>query len=105
MRLALKGRGVLRVRLLRGEGLLPTHDTTHDHVKNSSDPYCELVDTAAALASGSAPRPSLPQPWARVLPLVLGSAVSRFEATHQPSSGLPKAAYLRPNPHTGTPWQ
>ncbi len=45
------------------------------------------VDTAAALASGSTTRPPLPQPWARVLPLLLGSGPSRFEATRQPSSG------------------
>ena len=30
MRLALKGKGVLRIRLLRGEGLKATNDTTHD---------------------------------------------------------------------------
>ena len=34
-------------------------------------------------------------------PLVLGSAASPFEATHQPSSGPPKAEDLRPNPLTG----
>ena len=60
------------------------------------------AEMAAALASGSAPRPSLPQPWAWVLPLVLGSASSRFEATHQPSSGRPETEDLRPNPLTGT---
>ena len=60
------------------------------------------VDTAAALGSGSAQLPSLPRPWARVLPLVLGSAASPFEATSQPSKGRPKAEDLRPNPHTGT---
>ena len=49
------------------------------------------VDTAAALGSGSAPLPSLPQRWARVSPLVLGSAASPFEATHQPSSVPPVA--------------
>ena len=62
----------------------------------------KLADTAAALGSGNAPLPSLPQPWARVLPLVVGSAASRFEATSRPSSGSPKAADLRPNPLTGT---
>ena len=56
----------------------------------------------AALGSGSAPLPSLPQPWARVLPLVLGSAASPFEATRQPSKGPPTAEDLRPNPLTGT---
>ena len=60
------------------------------------------VDTAAALGSGSAPLPPLPQPWARALPLLLGSGPSRFEATRQPSSGPSKAADLRPNPLTGT---
>ena len=55
----------------------------------------------AALGSGSAPMPLLPQPWARALPLLLGSGPSRFEATRQPSSGPPKAADLRPNPLTG----
>ena len=60
------------------------------------------ADTAAALASGSDPLPPLPQPWARVLPLLLGSA-SPFEATSQPSSGPPKAADLRPEPRTGAP--
>ena len=47
------------------------------------------ADTAAALGSGSAARPPLPQPWARALPLLLGSAASSFEATGQPSSGCP----------------
>ena len=60
------------------------------------------VDTAAALASGSAPLPSLPQPRARALPLVLGSAASRFEATSQPSSGPPKTEDARLNPLAGT---
>ena len=41
----------------------------------------EPVDTAAAFASGSAPRPSLPQPWARARPLILGSGPTPFEAT------------------------
>ena len=59
------------------------------------------VDTAAALGSGSTARPPLPQPWARALPLVLGSGPSPFEATRQPSSGPPKAEDLRPNPLTG----
>ena len=43
MRLALKGKGVLRIRLLRGEGLKATNDTTHDGEKDASDPYCELT--------------------------------------------------------------
>ena len=59
------------------------------------------VDTEAALASGNTTRPPLPQPWARVLPLLLGSGPSRFEATRQPSSGPTKAADLRPIPPTG----
>ena len=37
----------------------------------------------AALGSGSTALPSLPQPWARVPPVVLGSAASSFEATNQ----------------------
>ena len=55
----------------------------------------------AALGSGCAPLPSLPQPRRRAPRLVLGSAPSRFEATRQPSSRPPKAADLRPNPRTG----
>ena len=39
------------------------------------------VDTAAALASGSAPRPPLPQPWARAPRLILASGPSRFESS------------------------
>ena len=35
------------------------------------------------------------------VPLVLGSAASPFESTHQPSSRPPKAEDLRPNPLTG----
>ena len=50
----------------------------------------------AALGSGSAPLPSLPQPWARVLPLVPGSAASPFEATSQPCNGPPEIEDLRP---------
>ena len=34
--------------------------------------------------------------------LLLGSGPSPFEATRQPSGGLAMAAYLRPNPLTGT---
>ena len=56
----------------------------------------------AALASGSAPLPSLPQPWARALPLLLGSGPSPFEAIRQPSSGRTKAEDLRPKPLTGS---
>ena len=59
------------------------------------------VDTAVALASGSTTRLLLPQPKARALPLVLGSAPSPFEATRQPSSGPRKAADLRSDPRTG----
>ena len=51
--------------------------------------------------SGSTTRLPLPQPWARALPLLLGSGPSPFEATRQPSSGRPKAADLRPKPLTG----
>jgi hypothetical protein len=54
----------------------------------------------AALGSGSAPRPLLPRPRARALPLLLGSGPSPFEAIRQPSSGRPKAEDLRPNPLT-----
>ena len=61
----------------------------------------EPVDTAAALASGSAPRPPLPQPWASALPLLLGSGPNPFEATHQPSEGRPETEGLRTNPLTG----
>ena len=44
------------------------------------------VDTAAALGSGSASLPSLPQPHlGQGAPLVLGSAASPFEATHPPA--------------------
>ena len=43
-----------------------------------------------ALASGSTTRPPLPRPWARALPLLLGSSgPSPFEATRQPSEGRP----------------
>ena len=38
----------------------------------------------AVLGSGSAPLPSLPQPWPRAPRWTLGSAPSRFEATSQP---------------------
>ena len=55
----------------------------------------------AALGSGSAPLPSLPQPWPRAAHLILVSAPSPFKATSQPSSRPPKAADLRPNPLTG----
>ena len=61
------------------------------------------VEMTAALGSGSAPLPSLPQPRPRASRLILGSAPSRFEATRQPSSRPTKAADLRPNPLiTGT---
>ena len=43
MRLALKGRGVLRVRLLRGEGLAAIDASTKDGEKDASDPYCKLI--------------------------------------------------------------
>ena len=60
------------------------------------------VEMTAALSSGSAPLPSLPQPRPRASRLILGSAPSRFEATRQPSGPPTKAADLRPNPLTGT---
>ena len=56
----------------------------------------------AALASGSAPLPSLPQPRPRAAHFILGSGPSRFGATSQPSSGRPTAEDLRTNPLTGT---
>jgi len=49
----------------------------------------------AALGSGSAPLPSLPQPRPRVAHLILGSGPSPFEATRQPSKGRPEAEVLR----------
>ena len=55
-----------------------------------------------ALGSGSTTRPPLSQPWARALPLLLGSGPSPFEATRQPSKGRPEAEDLRPNPLSGT---
>ena len=60
------------------------------------------VATAAALASGSTTRPPPSQPWARALPLLLGSGPSPFAATRQPSSGRPKTEGLRTSPLTGT---
>ena len=57
------------------------------------------VEMTAALGSGSAPRPFMPQPWASALPLLLGSGPSPFEATHQPSSGPAEAEDLDPNPN------
>ena len=60
------------------------------------------VEMAAALCSGSAPLPSLRQPWARAAHLILGSGPSPFEATSQPSKGRPKTEDLRPNPLAGT---
>jgi hypothetical protein len=59
------------------------------------------VDTAAALASGSTTWPPLSQPWARALPLFLGSGPSPVAASHQSPSAPPKAADRRPNPLTG----
>ena len=46
------------------------------------------VEMTAALARGSTTRPPLPQPWARVLPLVLGSGLS----LSKPPANPPKAA-------------
>ena len=60
------------------------------------------VDTAAALARGSTPRPAVSQPWASALPLLLGSGPNPFEASRQPSSGRPKAEHMHRNPLTGT---
>ena len=56
-----------------------------------------------ALGSGSTTRPPLSQPWARALPLLLGSGPSPFEATRQPSKGRPETEDLRSNPLTGKP--
>ena len=59
----------------------------------------------AALASGSAPLPSLPQPRASALPLLLGSGPIPFEALQrppQPSKGHPETEDVPPNPVTGT---
>ena len=61
-----------------------------------------LAAPLPALASGSTTRPALSQPWARVLAFFLGSGLSPFEATHQPSKGRPEAENLRPKPPTGT---
>ena len=61
----------------------------------------EPVDTAAALGSGRAPLPFLPQPRPRAAQFILGSGPSRFEAIHQPSNDRPKAEDLRRNPLTG----
>ena len=61
----------------------------------------EPVEMTAALGSGSAPPPCLPQPRPRAPRLILDSASSPFEATRQPSSGPTKAADPRPNPLTG----
>ena len=54
------------------------------------------VEMMAALGSGSAPPPSLPQPRPRATRWILGSAPTRFEATSQPSSGPPKATSRHP---------
>ena len=56
------------------------------------------VDTAAALGSGSAPLPSLPQPRAWTPLFLLGSGPSPFEATGLPSKGGLEAEDLRPDP-------
>jgi hypothetical protein len=60
------------------------------------------VEMTAALGSGSALPPSLPQPRPRAPRVILSSSPSRFEATSQPSNGPPTATGLRPNPLTGT---
>ena len=49
----------------------------------------------AALGSGCAPLPSLPQPRPRAAHFILGSGPSPFEATRQPSKGRPEAEVLR----------
>ena len=54
----------------------------------------------AALGSGRAPLPSLPQPWPRVAHLTLGSGPSRFEAMGRPLKGRPVAADLHAHPLT-----
>jgi hypothetical protein len=58
----------------------------------------ERVEMAAALGSGSASLPSLPQPRPRMLPFLLGSGPSPFEATGLPSKGGLEAEDLRPDP-------
>ena len=49
-----------------------------------------------ALASGSTTRPLLPQPWARALPLLLGSGPIPFEATRQRSKAGPRLRICAP---------
>ena len=60
------------------------------------------VEMTAALGSGSAPPPSLPQPRPRAPRVILGSGPSPFEATCWPSKGRPETEDLRRNPRTGT---
>ena len=62
------------------------------------------VEMTAALGSGSAPLPSLPQPRPRALPFLLCSGPSPFEATRLPSQGRFEAEDLRPDPLTGRTW-
>ena len=48
---------------------------------------------------GSATRPPLSQPWARLLPLLLlGSRRSRFQATSRPPKAAPRLRICAPNP-------
>ena len=70
----------------------PVPTIPYGQLKSSRDDgrNLEPVDTAAALASGSATRPPPPQPRARALPLLLGSGPSPFEAARQPSKGRPR---------------
>ena len=82
---------------------LPTQASAGRRGRTSSHRHRKRVEMSTALASGSAPLPSLPQPRSRAPRLILGSAPSRFEASRQPSSGPTKAAYLRPNPLAGPP--
>ena len=69
---------------------LPRHTLTLVDLRRSQLPpvlggdvgvYIKRVEITAALGSGSAPRPLLPQPWARALPILMGSGPNPFEAT------------------------
>ena len=54
------------------------------------------VDTAAALASGSAPRPLLPQPRPRAPRLILGSAHAASKPPASPPVALPRLRICAP---------
>ena len=70
-----------------------------EYAPNGALEQVERRPRSAAAAPLCAPPP---QPWVRALPLILGSAASRFEATSQPSSDPPKTEDVRLNPLTGT---